>query len=153
MLNHSIQRASIGMLAQLLRMSAAQAEKLYADFQKCSQTLDQTESQILRLMQSKTPIFQQLTENKILYEDVEFLLAISDNCKLQKKVGIILIPKEHDEAKYDIKSRITFLEQEIHRIDDQVKGIVDKRKKVVEELQGIESQIGKFQSATAAVRK
>ena len=76
------------------------------------------EAEIQSLFSKKQLILSQLNENTLVQG--EFGMIHSEDAKIFKLVGPVLIPVDFDEAKENVKKRLEFIEAEIKKVEGQI---------------------------------
>ncbi|CAL9737699.1 prefoldin subunit 6 [Monosporozyma servazzii] len=73
----------------------------------------------------------QLQENKIVQDEFK---SLNDDAPIYKLTGNVLLPVEHGEAHSNVEKRLEFINQEIKRCEDNIKGKQDELDKVRAEI-------------------
>nr|ADV40295.1 putative HLA class II region expressed protein KE2 [Latrodectus hesperus] len=113
--------------------------------QKLAQELDKLKSiqkDMQKVMSAKQTLDGQLSENKIVKEELEFLTP--DN-KVYKMTGPALIEQEIDEAKQNVEKRIMFITSEIKRNDELLKELSSNQDKQQDVLQRLQKEFSEHQ--------
>mmetsp|Transcript_11094 Transcript_11094/g.34023 ORF Transcript_11094/g.34023 Transcript_11094/m.34023 type:complete len:129 (-) Transcript_11094:47-433(-) len=91
------------------------------------------QQEIGKVTNQRIGLNSQLTENELVKKE---LALLSDDSTIYKLVGPVLIKQDLVEANSNVGKRIEYINGELKRIDDQVKGLEgkqeDKRKTMVE---------------------
>lgn len=98
-------------------------------FEKLSLDFSQSQNQLQELATARTQLETQLQENKIVLEEMELL---SEDSKIYKLTGPVLMPQEFGEAKLNVTKRIEFIEGEIKRVEEKI----ENAQKLMEETRG-----------------
>lgn len=111
------------------------------EFQKrLAQELDKMKAiqkDMQKVMSAKQTLDGQLSENKVVKEELEFLTPEN---KVYKMTGPALIAQDIEEAKQNVEKRIMFISSEIKRNDELFKDLSSKQDKQQEILQRLQKE-------------
>lgn len=103
-----------------------QFEELTLDFSKL-------QSSLTELAEARSKLETQLQENKIVLEEFDHL---SEDSKIFKMTGPVLMPQDYNEAKMNVQKRLEFIETEIKRVEEKIgkeqKNVEDTRNKLLQ---------------------
>ncbi|XP_015930550.1 prefoldin subunit 6 [Parasteatoda tepidariorum] len=109
------------------------------EFQKrLTQELDKMkviQKDMQKVMSAKQTLDGQLSENKVVKEELEFLTPEN---KVYKMTGPALVVQDIEEAKQNVEKRIMFISSEVKRNDELFKDLSskqDKQQKILQNLQ------------------
>jgi prefoldin beta subunit len=94
-----------------------------------------------KLVQQQTQIEQQLTENKLVKDELDLL---EEDGKAYKMVGPVLTAQSLPEAKEVVQKRLTYLEKEDGRISKEMKDLEKQQESTSSKMQGIQAALQKF---------
>mmetsp|Transcript_560 Transcript_560/g.3960 ORF Transcript_560/g.3960 Transcript_560/m.3960 type:complete len:125 (+) Transcript_560:75-449(+) len=81
---------------------------------------------------------QQLNESEMVLKELELL---DDEANVYKLVGPALIKQDLVEAKSNVSKRVEYIQNEMKRIESNVKGIESKQSQMQEEILGLQQQL------------
>lgn len=91
-------------------MSKAQFEQLSLQFSKQQNSINE-------LLSARQQLETQLQENKIVLAEFDHL---SEESKIFKLTGPVLMPQDYGEAKLNVTKRLEFIEAEIKRVEAKI---------------------------------
>ncbi|KAF0749572.1 prefoldin subunit 6 [Aphis gossypii] len=111
------------------------AEELQKQFQHELDAFKQCQKEINQLAGMRQQLDGQLNENSIVKEE---LALLKPSGEVYKMVGPILLRQDHTEAKENIDKRMSYIKNELQRIDDRIhtlEGTQDKYRESLTKLQ------------------
>lgn len=116
------------------------------EFQKkLSQEFDKMKAiqkDLQKAMASKQTLDGQLSENKVVQEELEFLTPEN---KVYKMTGPVLVQQDIEEAKQNVEKRIMFITSELKRNEELLKELGNKQDKQQEVLQRLQKEFTETQ--------
>jgi len=113
------------------------AEELQKKFQTELDALKQCQKEINQLVGNRQQLDGQLNENSIVKEE---LALLKPSGEVYKMVGPILLRQDHTEAKENIDKRMSYIKNELQRIDDRVHTLEETQEKYRESLTKLQQQ-------------
>ncbi|XP_015372913.1 PREDICTED: prefoldin subunit 6 [Diuraphis noxia] len=113
------------------------AEELQKKFQTELDALKQCQKEINQLVGNRQQLDGQLNENSIVKEELALLKSSGE---VYKMVGPILLRQDHTEAKENIDKRMSYIKNELQRIDDRVHTLEETQEKYRESLTKLQQQ-------------
>jgi len=113
------------------------AEELQKKFQTELDALKQCQKEINQLVGNRQQLDGQLNENSIVKEE---LALLKPSGEVYKMVGPILLRQDHTEAKENIDKRMSYIKNELQRIDDRVHTLEETQDKYRESLTKLQQQ-------------
>ncbi|KAL5234937.1 hypothetical protein ACI65C_002347 [Semiaphis heraclei] len=113
------------------------AEELQKKFQTELDALKQCQKEINQLVGNRQQLDGQLNENSIVKEE---LALLKPSGEVYKMVGPILLRQDHTEAKENIDKRMSYIKNELQRIDDRVRTLEETQDKYRESLTKLQQQ-------------
>lgn len=89
------------------------------------------QGELENLIVARQKLETQLQENKIVDDEFNGLKADS---KVYKLTGNVLLPVEQEEARVNVNKRLEFIQTEIDRCENNIKGKQEEQEKVKTEL-------------------
>lgn len=93
------------------------AELLHKQFQQELDAFKQCQKEVNQLTGMRQQLDGQLNENSIVQEELALLKSTGE---VYKMVGPILLRQDHTEAKENIDKRMSYIKNELKRIDDRI---------------------------------
>ena len=116
------------------------------EFQKkLSQEFDKMKTiqkDLQKAMAAKQTLDGQLSENKVVQEELEFLTPEN---KVYKMTGPVLFEQDIEEAKQNVEKRIMFITSELKRNEDLLKDLSSNQDKQQEVLQSLQKEFTETQ--------
>lgn len=116
------------------------------EFQKkLTQELDKMKAiqkDLQKAMAAKQTLDGQLSENKVVQEELEFLTPEN---KVYKMTGPVLVKQDIEEAKQNVEKRILFITSELKRNEELLKELGSKQEKQQEILQRLQKEFAETQ--------
>lgn len=85
------------------------------------------------LVETRSKLETQYQENKIVFDEFEYL---DENSNIYKMTGPVLMPQDYNEAKMNVSKRMEFIQGEISRVEDKLtsaqKSLEDSRNKLLQ---------------------
>lgn len=113
------------------------AEELQKQFQKELDAFKQCQKEINQLAGMRQQLDGQLNENSIVKEE---LALLKPSGEVYKMVGPILLRQDHTEAKKNIDKRMSYIKNELQRIDGRIHTLEGTQEKYLESLTKLEQQ-------------
>lgn len=83
------------------------------------------------VVDSHQQLLSQLSENQQVQKEFNNL---SEDARIYKRMGPVLVPQEFSEAKVNVNKRIEFIQSEIDRVDIRLKDLATKRDAIQNEM-------------------
>lgn len=99
-------------------------EELQKEFQKELDSFKQCQKEVNQLSGMRQQLDSQLNENAIVKEELALLKSSGE---VYKMVGPILLRQDHTEAKENIEKRMSYIKNELKRIDDRIQSLESKQ--------------------------
>lgn len=99
-------------------------EELQKEFQKELDSFKQCQKEVNQLSGMRQQLNSQLNENAIVKEELALLKSSGE---VYKMVGPILLRQDHTEAKENIEKRMSYIKNELKRIDDRIQSLESKQ--------------------------
>lgn len=116
------------------------------EFQKkLSQEFDKMKAiqkDLQKAVATKQTLDAQLSENKIVLEELEFLTPEN---KVYKMTGPVLVQQDIEEAKQNVETRILFMTSDLERNEELLKDLGSKQDKQQEILQRLQKEFTEAQ--------
>ena len=112
---------------------------------KLSQEFDKMKTiqkDLQKAMAAKQTLEGQLSENKIVQEELKFLTPEN---KVYKMTGPVLVVQTIEEAQQNVEKRIMFITSENKRNDEMIKDLSNKQEKQQEVLQRLQKEFAETQ--------
>eukprot|EP01028_Stygiella_incarcerata_P012990 TRINITY_DN81020_c0_g1_i1.p2 TRINITY_DN81020_c0_g1~~TRINITY_DN81020_c0_g1_i1.p2 ORF type:complete len:133 (-),score=54.40 TRINITY_DN81020_c0_g1_i1:155-553(-) len=119
-------------------MEIAELSRSYSQLVEKSQNIQRDFS---KLVQQQTQIEQQLTENRLVKDELDLL---EEDGKVYKMVGPVLTAQSLPEAKEVVQKRLAYLEKEDERISKEMKDLEKQQESTNSKMQGIQAALQKF---------
>lgn len=116
------------------------AEELQKQFQHELDAFKQCQKEVNQLTGMRQQLDGQLNENSIVKEELSLLKASGE---VYKMVGPILLRQDHTEAKENIDKRMSYIKNELKRIDDQITSLESKQDEYRDKLTKLQKQFQK----------
>ncbi|XP_022169644.1 prefoldin subunit 6 [Myzus persicae] len=113
------------------------AEELSKKFQTELDAFKQCQKEIHQLTGMRQQLDGQLNENSIVKEE---LALLKPSGEVYKMVGPILLRQDHTEAKENIDKRMSYIKNELQRIDDRIHTLEGTQDEYRESLTKIQQQ-------------
>jgi len=113
------------------------AEELQKQFQTQQDAFKQCQKEINQLAGMRQQLDGQLNENSIVKEE---LALLKPSGEVYKMVGPILLRQDHTEAKENIDKRMSYIKNELQRIDDRIHTLEGKQDEYRETLTKLQQQ-------------
>jgi len=98
-------------------------------------------------IQARQKLEGQFTENKSVQQEFS---GLDDEAKIYKLVGPVLLKQETSEAKSTVDSRLEYIEKEIKRVEENIKGLQQQCDGKRMEIMRMQSQMQPGATAAAA---
>jgi len=112
--------------------------RLKVEFQKALEELQKGQKEIQKCLETRQKLETQLTENKVVKEELDILEPESNIFKL---TGPVLVKQDLTEAKSTVSKRIQYINQEIKRQEKTITDIEESQEKHKDSLKNIQSQL------------
>lgn len=113
------------------------SEELQKQFQRELDAFKQCQKEVNQLTGMRQQLDGQLNENSIVKEELELLKSTSE---VYKMVGPILLRQDHSEAKENIDKRMSYIKNELQRIDDRISTLESKQDEYRDKLTKLQQQ-------------
>jgi len=130
----------------------AGAAALQEKFTQAVGKFQELQKKYQKVAQNRSQLDAQLTENKIVIEELDLL---EDGANVYKLIGPALVKQDLTEARDNVRRRIKYLEDQIKSHDSEINQIekqMDQQKEAINKLQ-TQLQAAKAPPAAAAMAK
>ncbi|KAH7345994.1 Prefoldin [Pyrenochaeta sp. MPI-SDFR-AT-0127] len=105
------------------------------------------QTELSTAVEARQKLESQQQENTTVKKEFDIL---DDDANIFKQIGPVLLKQDKTEAVMAVNGRLEFIDKEIKRFEQQIKGIQDKSEKVKMEIIQIQSSAQQSQQAVAA---
>ncbi|KAK4890762.1 Prefoldin subunit 6 [Elasticomyces elasticus] len=96
------------------------------------------QTELTTILTARQKLESQFTENKSVQKE---FATLADDANIYKLVGPVLLKQDTTEAKGTVDGRLSYIEQEIKRIEESIKAIQAKSEGKKTEIMQIQSQM------------
>lgn len=112
-------------------------EELQKHFQRELDAFKQCQKEVNMLTTMRQQLDGQLNENSIVKEELSLLKSSGE---VYKMVGPILLRQDHTEAKENIEKRMSYIKNELKRIDDRIQTLETQQDEYRDKLTKLQQQ-------------
>ncbi|VDL61399.1 unnamed protein product [Hymenolepis diminuta] len=121
-------------------------EAIYKSLTKEVEKMQEVESNIQKRLQAYQQLAGQLSENENVDKDLEVL---TDDNKIYKLIGPVLVEQSLSDARDTIKKRLKFIQDEMKRNDESVKLLENERDSHREQIVKLQQRFQQEQTKAA----
>nr|CDS25767.1 prefoldin subunit 6 [Hymenolepis microstoma] len=121
-------------------------EAIYKSLTKEVEKMQEVESNIQKRLQAYQQLVGQLSENENVNEDLEVL---TDDNKIYKLIGPVLVEQSLSDARDTIKKRLKFIQDEMKRNDEMIKSLEKERDSHREQILKLQQRFQQEQTKAA----
>ncbi len=119
-------------------------EILQTKLQEEVESLQSLQKQQTKTMTARQTLDSQLTENRLVKEELD---SLEEGAGVFKLVGPALVRQDLSEARQNVDKRIAYISGELRRYEDQLKELETKQDGHRESLQNLQTQMQKLAQA------
>ncbi|VDO04409.1 unnamed protein product [Rodentolepis nana] len=121
-------------------------EAIYKSLAKEVEKMQEVESNIQKRLQAYQQLVGQLSENENVNEDLEVL---TEDNKVYKLIGPVLVEQSLSDARDTIKKRLKFIQDEMKRNDEMIKSLEKERDSHREQILKLQQRFQQEQTKAA----